>query len=223
MPSLVLLVSALYLKSFATWLKLHINDDGKKISKNSLKVSLQYDSTPSNDRRFIMSDIFQATKKLNIMVISSIVLSTHAVGVVTMSIANYLVKKLTWSSETSLLFSYISTSVLFAVIFAAAMKRYKKALPFESLNWREIQILLFFRYNANENWILLNVICLNELGTFLLCVSMHNFSFGFITALIYVLPSLWISATNNRYFLTQSIPFFITCITIVCVADGTKN
>lgn len=42
MPSLVLLVSALYLKSFATWLKLHINDDGKKISKNSLKVSILF-------------------------------------------------------------------------------------------------------------------------------------------------------------------------------------
>ena len=56
-----------------------------------------------------------------------------------------------------------------------------------------------FRCQPNENWILLNVICLTELGTFLLCISMHNFSFGFVTALIYVLPSLWISATNNRY------------------------
>ncbi|XKL67971.1 hypothetical protein PGB90_003462 [Kerria lacca] len=38
MPSLALLVSALYLKSFATWLKLHINEDGHKIKKNSLKI-----------------------------------------------------------------------------------------------------------------------------------------------------------------------------------------
>ncbi|XP_065217593.1 glycosylphosphatidylinositol anchor attachment 1 protein [Planococcus citri] len=156
MPSLVLLVSALYLKSFATWLKLHINDDGKKISKNSLK----------------------AAKNLNIMVVSAVVLGTHVVGVLTISIANFLVKKLTWSSETSLLFSYVTTSILFAIIFAASMKRCQ----------------------PNENWILLNVICLTELGTFLLCISMHNFSFGFVTALIYVLPSLWISASNNRWY-----------------------
>lgn len=42
MPSLALAVSALYLKSFATWLKLHMNDDGKKIKKNSLKVSKSF-------------------------------------------------------------------------------------------------------------------------------------------------------------------------------------
>ena len=40
MPCLVLLVSALYLKAFATWLKLHIDDDGKKIEKHSLKVNI---------------------------------------------------------------------------------------------------------------------------------------------------------------------------------------
>lgn len=28
---------------------------------------------------------------------------------------------------------------------------------------------------------------------------MHNFSFGFIVATIYVVPSLWISVTENRY------------------------
>ncbi|KAK7597859.1 hypothetical protein V9T40_010084 [Parthenolecanium corni] len=156
MPSLALAVSALYLKSFATWLKLHMNDDGKKIKKKSLK----------------------APKNLNIMIVSAIMLSTHAVGAFIMPAGNYLVKKLPWSSEVSLLYSYIAISVISALVLAVVMSKYTR----------------------KGNWILLNVVCLNEFATFLLCVSMHNFSFGFVATLIYVLPSLWISAANNRWY-----------------------
>ncbi len=50
MPCLALLVSALYLKSFATWLKLHINEDGDRIKKNSLKVSQLLDPAFADGR-----------------------------------------------------------------------------------------------------------------------------------------------------------------------------
>lgn len=39
---------------------------------------------------------------------------------------------------------------------------------------------------------------------------MHNFSFGFIVATIYVVPSLWISVTENRYIKLLSNAFSVS-------------
>lgn len=49
------------------------------------------------------------------------------------------------------------------------------------------------------NWVLLHVICLLELGIGLLCVSMHNFSLGYLTALVYVLPAICTRSSQNKY------------------------
>lgn len=126
MPSLALAVSALYLKSFATWLKLHMNDDGKKIKKKSLKVSklfLEKLKFVKNIHLFA-SVCLQAPKNLNIMIVSAIMLSTHAVGAFIMPAGNYLVKKLPWSSEVSLLYSYIAISVISALVLAVVMSKF---------------------------------------------------------------------------------------------------
>lgn len=50
-----------------------------------------------------------------------------------------------------------------------------------------------------SNWVLLHVICLLELGIGLLCVSMHNFSLGYLTALVYILPAVCTKSSKNRY------------------------
>lgn len=50
-----------------------------------------------------------------------------------------------------------------------------------------------------SNWVLLHVICLLELGIGILCVAMHNFSLGYLTALVYVLPAVCTKPSQNRY------------------------
>lgn len=62
------------------------------------------------------------------------------------------------------------------------------------------QNILLFRCLKSfkvSNWVLLHVICLLELGIGLLCVSMHNFSLGYLTALVYVLPAVCTKSSQN--------------------------
>ena len=58
------------------------------------------------------------------MIVSAIILSTHAVGAFIMPAGNYLVKKLPWASEVSLLYSYIAISAISALVFAVIMSKY---------------------------------------------------------------------------------------------------
>ena len=122
MPSLVLLVSALYLKAFATWLKLHTDDDGKKIQKNSLKVIIVELIFLSKIFELHHVSLLQPFTDLNILIICAILLASHTIGALIMPIGNYLIKRLPWPSERSVLVSYATVSLLSAGLFAVVMR-----------------------------------------------------------------------------------------------------
>ncbi|XP_050545919.1 glycosylphosphatidylinositol anchor attachment 1 protein [Daktulosphaira vitifoliae] len=157
MPCLVLLVGALFLKAFSTWIQY--------TSKND-------DST----------DLFLKNENLNVAIVSLIILGSHMFGLILLpnvapSYFTYL-----WNdmpTHYAILFGYGFISLLIIGLLPIFLKKSLK----------------FF---TTSHWVLLHVICLLELGIGLLCVSMHNFSFGFSMALIYVIPAVSTKPNNNK-------------------------
>ncbi|XP_050433672.1 glycosylphosphatidylinositol anchor attachment 1 protein [Adelges cooleyi] len=161
MPCLVLLVGALFLKAFSTWIQHSSNQQSSDSSKD--------------DTVFIHEN-------LNIGVVSVIILGSHVFGLVLLP--NFAPKYFTYfwngvSTHHAMLFGYGCVSVLTVGLLPIIMKKMLSSLK-------------------TPHWVLLHVICLLELGIGLLCVAMHNFSLGYITALIYIIPAVCTKSSNNR-------------------------
>ncbi|XP_025419796.1 glycosylphosphatidylinositol anchor attachment 1 protein [Sipha flava] len=160
MPCLVLLVGALFLKAFSTWIQ--------HSSEHKLGDSLSKQATIS--------------EHLNVGVVSLITLGTHVLGLILLP--NFAPAYFTYfwdhiSTHRALLMGYGLLSFIIVCIMPILMKK--------CLNSFKV-----------SNWVLLHVICLLELGIGLLCVSMHNFSLGYLTALVYVLPAIFTSSSQNK-------------------------
>jgi len=160
MPCLVLLVGALFLKAFSTWIQ---HSSEHKLGDTLTQTTISED--------------------LNIGAVSVIILGTHVLGLILLP--NFAPAYFTYfwnhiSTHHALLLGYGLVSITTIGFLPILMKK------------------SFHSFNVS-NWVLLHVVCLLELGIGLLCVSMHNFSLGYLTALVYVLPAVCTNSSQNRF------------------------
>ncbi|XP_025204359.1 glycosylphosphatidylinositol anchor attachment 1 protein [Melanaphis sacchari] len=158
MPCLVLLVGALFLKAFSTWIQ---HSSEHKPGDSSAQVTIP--------------------EHLNVGMVSVITLGSHVIGL--LLLPNLAPAYFThfWNhipTHRALLMGYGSISLTIVCLLPIIMKKCLNSFK-------------------SSNWVLLHVICLLELGIGLLCVSMHNFSLGYLTALVYVLPAVCTKSMQN--------------------------
>ncbi|VVC40320.1 Hypothetical protein CINCED_3A025613 [Cinara cedri] len=122
------------------------------------------------------------SEHMHVGVVSGIVLGSHVIGLILLP--NFAPAYFTnfWNhipTHRALLLGYTCVSVAIVCLLPILLKK--------CLNSMKV-----------SNWVLLHVICLLELGIGLLCVAMHNFSLGYLTALVYVLPAVCTKSSQNR-------------------------
>nr|XP_018917594.1 PREDICTED: glycosylphosphatidylinositol anchor attachment 1 protein [Bemisia tabaci]XP_018917595.1 PREDICTED: glycosylphosphatidylinositol anchor attachment 1 protein [Bemisia tabaci] len=117
-------------------------------------------------------------KTLNLVGVGSVILMTHFLGMNLLYICQKFTSLGYLSTEDSLLVVLACFSII-SLVFPLVIKRC---------------------FRISNNWILLNILALNELATLLLCVAMHNFSLAFIASTIYVLPAILIDSKKNSFY-----------------------
>lgn len=121
---------------------------------------------------------------LNLLTTNVIMLSAHAFGISIMSFERLFIA----SSSSTLLKDYMLNFHVLILISSTA-----------------VPVILMKFCTLLEKWPLLSIFSLIELGSFLLCISMHNFSFGYILSLLYVPPCILINSSRFSRDLKKAV------------------
>lgn len=172
MPILAILCSTVLLKAYSTWITLHSKYSAVMLTENSPDTKDDA-ATASEDKSLSPEDL----ESLNLVRVGLVFLLTHALGLVLMSSVPTITQYLQGPTDKALFLVFASVS-LASVLCTVA---YKLLLP------------------ASYDWSFYFIFCRVELGLATMCIGVQNFSLGLIIAVIYVLPTHFLSPTQNRW------------------------
>ncbi|XP_008477765.2 uncharacterized protein LOC103514644 [Diaphorina citri] len=118
-----------------------------------------------------------ALESLNLVRVGVIFLLTHGMGILLMSSVPAITQYLQGPTDKALFLAFATVSVA-SVVFTVV---YKLLFP------------------VDNDWSFYFIFCRVELGLATMCIGVQNFSLGLIIAAIYVLPTHFISPTQNRF------------------------
>lgn len=162
--------------------------DGEKTDENKKSSTKQQKSKKSSDldsegfrtlfEKEISSDAAKDFKGLNYLKIVLFFIVSHILGVVIMNAPHIM-------SNVGLEYEIESEASIFM------------GFTFVSLIILVIPYFLDIR-NCYKTMTILNIMCLLELGTALICISMNNFSLGLYATIIYTPLALFIGQTSSE-------------------------
>lgn len=188
MPSICLIAGALFINACAKWCHIQENQIDSKSTKPQKSTQIK---KPKPKPKDLSKYWFQITAKykedllkskpmdpnsVNLITILCAFLSAHLCGVLIMNSPHLLVTLgsfCDYSAESSLFYGFIGVSVVLLI--------FPYFIPFK---------------DCEKSMSVLNILCLLELGTALICVSMNNFSLGLFCSVIYVPLALSMGITK---------------------------
>ncbi|KAK9887887.1 hypothetical protein WA026_000191 [Henosepilachna vigintioctopunctata] len=224
-PSIAAIVGVLYLRACAKWCNLQKKTSSSKKEENDWDEKQEEAQIIKGHQRVQM--VFQNEKKLKEMgqdfkkkmkiacsspemeksQISDVIIIfifTHLIGIILMNCPNYIVQigeMFDITKETSLFYGYnLASLMLLTVPFFVPFKKNIEAMA------------------------IMNVLALLELGTFLICVAMNNFSLAFLTGVLYTPFVLLINNSNSRLMsVVQKISWLCVHPIVVLILTVTVN
>lgn len=188
MPSICLIAGALFINACAKWCQIQENQIESKSTKPQKSTQIKKHKPKPKDLSnygFQMAakykEDLQKSKPMdpnsvNLISILCAFLCAHLCGVLIMNSPRLLVtlgSYSDYSAESSLFYGFIGVSVIMLI--------FPYFIPFK---------------DCEKSMSVLNILCLLELGTALICISMNNFSLGLFCSVIYVPPALSIGVTQ---------------------------